>query len=167
MVDVEHDRLQVPRPIEQDRRQIEEAPTVGDPGQGVEVGEVMQALHEELQLQLGLDPGQQFPGAKGLGDIVLATDLKGATDGGLVAHGRDEDDGDGPGALVVLQLATEFEAIDVRHHDVEQDQVDEGMVQDPPGTGGVGDIPHVIVLEETGENIQVFDLVVDSEDHRW
>ena len=123
----------------------------------------MQPRHQELQFQMGPHPGQQFPGAKGLGDIVLAADLEGATDGGLVAHGGDEDDGNGPGALVVLQLATEFEAVDVRHHDVEQDQVDGGVVQDPPGAGGVGDIPHVVAIEETDKDVQVFDLVVHGQ----
>ena len=76
-----------------------------------------------LGLQLHLDPGIDDGGTDGLVDVVGRPQAKTALLAVLVDQGRHQDHRDVPGSGLFTQALEHFEAIHVRHHDVEQDQI--------------------------------------------
>ena len=59
----------------------------------------------------------------GFGEVLVGPRLEPGHDVLRVGHRRHEDDRDEHGILPFLEPPADFDAVDFRHHDVEQDQV--------------------------------------------
>lgn len=71
--------------------------------------------------QGGADPGNQLQGVERLCDIIVGTHIESQNLVGILAFGRDEDDGD---VAILADLHHGANAIQAGHHDIQQDQVD-------------------------------------------
>ena len=65
--------------------------------------------------------GHQFAGPEGLGDVVLGAQGEADDLVGLLVFRREEDDGNVPH---LAHANAEFEAVDARHHDIHDGQVE-------------------------------------------
>src|SRR5210317_1627905 len=97
---------------------------------------------------MGFDAGFQYLVVDGLGDVVHSTQLEPPDNIIVLAHGGEKYDGDIPGALIAFQAPAHFQAVDFRHHDVEQDQVG--------GIVGNSDIERVLAADRNHDLVVVF-----------
>ena len=79
--------------------------------------------HPAGVLEGAADPFEEQVGVVGLGDIVVRAHVQAPHDIVHVAHGRQEDDGQGVQVGVGAQAVTELEAIHHRHGDVADHQI--------------------------------------------
>ena len=70
--------------------------------------------------ELGPHPGQHLHGVEGLCDIVVGTHVEAVDLVGALTFGGQQDDGDVGG---LPQLGGDGDAVHLRHHDVQQDQL--------------------------------------------
>jgi hypothetical protein len=70
--------------------------------------------------QEGIDARHKFPVAKWFGDVVIGAHLKTVDDVSFPVSGGEHDDGD---AAVLADALADFEAVHVRHHDVQKHKV--------------------------------------------
>lgn len=138
------------------------------------LGRAAQALHDlqpRLAQRLGTHQGQvgadacaHHGRAHGFDDVVHATGFEAL---GLVAHvgqGRDEDHRDAAGLGPGLELAANVVAVELRHHDVQQDQV-RGLLPcqlQRPGAVG-GKLQAVVIAQDLPQHVQVGGLIVDQQ----
>ena len=113
--------------------------------------------------QDGADAGEEFAGVEGFGQVVVGAEFEADDAVGFVAHGGEHDDGDvGHGA----QPAGDVEAGLAGEHEVEDDEL---VVAGGPGTACVAAIAdggdaHSVTVEETGEEVADFAVIVDEQD---
>ena len=110
-----------------------------------------------------LDAGHQLAGVEGLGHIVIGAQLQADDLVHVVGAGGEDDDGD---VARLAQLAADLEAVHLRHHDVEDDQV--GLVgldllQRLTAVIGGLDLESFLGEVEAGE-LDDIPLVVDDQD---
>ena len=82
-------------------------------------------------------------------------------------HGRDHDHRDMPQLLVGLELLEHLVAVQLRHHDVQQDEIEPlgaEAVQRLPSVYGGGNVGVALPLEPAGERVAVVFVVVDDEE---
>ena len=90
---------------------------------GVELFPLGQHRAVILDLEEVLDAGQEFAAVERLGDEIVGPGLQ-APDAVLrFLQGGDHDDRDDGGGLVGPEAAADLVAVDLRQHDVEEDQV--------------------------------------------
>ena len=89
---------------------------------------ILKVLHEHiapaLLLETGADPRLQQHRVEWLGQVVLRAELNTAHHAVEVVERRDHDHRDVAQPGIELEAPQDLEAVHVRHHDVEQDQVD-------------------------------------------
>src|SRR5262249_61728336 len=78
---------------------------------------------EPLFFERGADSSSQQDRIEGFAEIVLRAGLDTAHDTVDLVEGRDHDDRDIAQGRIALHLAEDLKAIDLRHHQVEQDQI--------------------------------------------
>ena len=79
-------------------------------------------------------PGQEHPGAEGLGDIVVRAQLQPRDNVRFLPLGRDHDHREMLGPVVLLEMAADLQAVHAREHEVQEDEVGE---QDLGGAQGL------------------------------
>src|SRR5262249_53300247 len=80
--------------------------------------------------------------------------------------GGQEDDGDVLEARILLDLAADREPVHLRHHDVEEDEIEDAVFEDLErfrSPGGAGDV-EPLLLEDRLLEVQDVLVVVDHED---
>ncbi len=87
------------------------------------LGLLLLAFAAAAQAQLGAHAGAHLGHAHRLGDVVGGAGVEAGDDVVGFAAGADEYDGDVGGVGLALQAAADFQAVEVRQDDVEQDQV--------------------------------------------
>jgi hypothetical protein len=113
-------------------------------------------------------PGHQLPGREGLGDVVVGAHLEAEDLVALLGAPGHHDDRDAARLGVLLQPAADFPAVEVGHHDVQQDEVGPGLAGLLDGIGAatghqdvvpflveviadqLGDVPFVLDHEHAG-----------------
>ncbi len=78
-----------------------------------------------------LHAGEEHPGAEGLGHVIVGAELQARHDVGLLALGREHDDGDALRRLVGLEHPADLEPVEAGQHQVEDDEIG------PVGAGGL------------------------------
>src|SRR5262249_35691226 len=114
------------------------------------------------------DAQQQFAFVDGLGDKVVGAGLDGTLDVAGVIEGGDHDDADVARGRVGAQALADLEAADLRHHDVEEDQVGlpgGDLVQRFLAVGGGADVV-TAVAEVRLDQLDALRVVVGDEDAR-
>ena len=81
-----------------------------------------QLLLHGAQLEVGIDPRHDFVDLQGFGDVVHPPGLETRDLAADIGQRRHEDHRDVAGTCLRLQAAADFEAVDPRHHNVEQDE---------------------------------------------
>ena len=117
-----------------------------------------------LAPQMGGHLGAQLGGSEGLADVVVGAEAV-AGDGVLLGHlGGEEDDGAVKGGA---GAADELEAVEVRHHDVAEQEVVAREVH-PQHLGGVADAHDLVAVpsEHPRERVEDRPLVVHRQDAR-
>ena len=129
----------------------------------VGASEVRQVL---LQRELCTDTGLHDGRRDGLGQVVCGPQVQPLGLVLLLAHGRDEDDRDVLGGIVLLELTADFIAVHLGHHDVQEDQVRGARgacrLERLRSVDGGHDL--VVRLEQIGQHVDVEPLVVDDQD---
>ncbi len=93
--------------------------------------------------QHGAHAHQQLAQPEGLGDVVVRAQIEAANDIRFLLFGGDHDHRD---ARFAAQVADELVAVHVGHHDVQQDQVGVGLVEDLQRLAPVGGGQHLEIL---------------------
>ena len=122
---------------------------------------------QPLLFQAGAEPRLQQHLIERLEQIIDGTELDAAHDAGHLVERRDHDDGQVVQAALILQPAQHLIAVDLRHHHVEQDQVETFLVQPADRLLSVlGDlnIGITLELEVERERIAVVVVVIDDQD---
>jgi len=104
----------------------------------------------------------------GLGEVFIGADLEARDNVLRIAARGDQDDGDEGEALVGLELAAHLEAVELGHHDVEQDEVGQeraGLGQGLRTVGGHCQ-PVAVDLEAAREDVAVGLVIIGNED-QW
>lgn len=70
-----------------------------------------------------MDSGEEFGVAEGLDDVVRRPHLEGQGDVGIAVAGREQNDRDVPEMGRLLELTEDFEAVDGREEDVQEDEI--------------------------------------------
>ena len=120
---------------------LDEDTPVGQAGERVVVG---QAVLVDLEGQAVAHPDLQLAGVHGLGQELGRAQLQRAQLAGRVAGRRQHDDRRVAQPLVQADQAQQVEAVQLRHHQVEQDQA--GSV----GSGGLQRQPGIVDRDEAG-----------------
>ena len=126
----------------------------------------LQLLLEAAQGQVGVHPGDDLFGLKGLGDIVHRPQLEPFDLVFGLPERRQENNGDIMVRGVGLEAPADLEAIDARHHDVEQDEIGEGFSRDRQGALTVFGHQQAVAApgEGLGKHLQVGGVVVHHQD---
>jgi hypothetical protein len=113
--------------------------------------------------QHGADAGQQLARIARLGQVVVGAQFQADDAVGLLAHGRQHDDG---GAVGGRQAAADGQAVLAGQHDVEHHQIDRASGQHLFHGAGVGrGLDGVAVAtQEVGHDVADAGIVVDDED---
>ena len=122
---------------------------------------------QPLPFQAGAEARLQQHLIEGLEQIIDRTELDAAYDAGHLVERRDHDDGQVVQAPLILQPAQHLIAVDLRHHHVEQDDVEAFLVQPRDrllSVLGDLDIGVALQLEIERERVAVVVVVVDDED---
>jgi hypothetical protein len=112
------------------------------------------------------DARDQLARREGLGDVVVGAQLEAEHLVALLDTARHHDHGDRRRVGVLLEPAADLPAVELGHHDVEQDDVRPGLPGAPEGVGAVGDARHLpaflrqVVADQLGD----VGLVLDDED---
>src|SRR5690606_27173105 len=127
------------------------------PDAGAELGLVDLAPLDDL-----LDAGEDVLDVERLRDVVVDAVGEALGAGGVVGLGREEDEGDGGGALVAAQRGQQREPVHPRHHDVRDDEVGDLLLDEGEGLLPVLGRAHDValpdpVLEEAPERRVVLD----------
>ena len=124
------------------------------------------ALAPALALQAGADPGAQQDRVERLGQVVLGARLDAADHAVGLLQARDHDHRDGVQALVRLEPLEHLEAVEIGHHQIEQDQVEllerEKLERAPAGLGA----GHLVAVarQAAKQQVAVAGVVVDHQD---
>ena len=121
---------------------------------------------EALLLEAGADPGTEQHGVARLGEIVLGPELDRADDAGRLVERRDHQDRDVAPVRVLLEPRQHRGPVEVRHHDVEEDEVDRLGLEDRERLGsalGHAD-PMALSREAPRQELAVLLVVVDHQD---
>ena len=123
----------------------------------------------ELQAkQLAGHPRQHFFGLNRFGDVVRGAQFQSRHFVAHFAQGRQEYDGDIRGIGIGLEPAADFEAVDVRHHDVEKNEI--GF--DPLGNlkcglaAGCRQNAMSATIQDSNQNLEIDRSVIHDEDGR-
>jgi hypothetical protein len=98
---------------------------------------------QPFALQASPDAGAQQGRIEGFGQVVLSTQLDAADDAIDLIDSGNHDDGDVPQAVIRLHCRQHLVAVYVRHHDVEQHEIERSRIeqlQGLPAVGGGGDV---------------------------
>ena len=112
------------------------------------------------------DPRDQLARREGLGDVVVGAHLEAEDLVPLFHAAGDHDHGNAAGLGILLEPPTDLPAVELRHHDVEQDDVGLVLARALEGVGAIPDQDHVVaflgqvVADELGHVL----LVLDHED---
>ena len=91
--------------------------------------------HLEIQDLREASPARhELSGLEWLGEVVVGSQFQSHDSVGYLASGRKHDDGDG---LLLADLPAELEAVHVRKHDLEYDQIRGLRVQLPQAISGM------------------------------
>ena len=124
------------------------------------------AVAQPLTIEGGADAGAQDHLVEGLWKIVLRPELDAARNAVDLAHGRDHDHRNVPQPLVGLEPGQGLDAIQDRHHDIEQDEV-EGLgreqIQRLCTIRSDGKVPVSFALEPLGQRVAIVVVVIDDE----
>jgi len=116
--------------------------------------------------QHGLDPGDKFARAEGLGDVIVGSDLKAEDAIRLAALGRQENYRHGGEALSLADVAAKFETVFAGNHDVEHEE--RGTlalgVGDHSGTVGIDADRKTFVFQVMANEAGNVGIVFDDED---
>src|SRR5262249_31867767 len=121
---------------------------------------------QSLALQAGSYAGAQQRRIERLGQIVLGTQLNAADNAVDLVDSGNHDDRDVPQALVRLHCRQHLVAVHLRHHDVEQDEIERfgvEQVQSVPAVGSGGDVQIALAGKPTAQRESVVLDVVDHE----
>ena len=143
--------------------------------QGAPVNDLLQIgifipekVGHRLELELRLHPCQNNGRAHRLHDVIDGTEFQPFFLVGDVGLGRQENDRNLPGHRVTLQTTTNLVTIQVRHHDVQQDQVGRfcplGNLQGLFAI--IGDLHPIDILEDEAEQGQAFQRIIHHENGR-
>ena len=128
-----------------------------------------QLVVEALLLEAGADAGSQEDRVERLRQVVRRAQLDAADDALQLVHGRDHDHGDGPQPVVGLELLQHLVAVDLRHHDVQQNEVERARSQQLQRLATVprgADVRVPLTAEALGQGVEVVLVVVDDEQRR-
>ena len=121
----------------------------------------LQLVHIMLQGELRLDPGLQQGRVDRLQDIVRGPQVEALRLVGSLTLGGEKNDRYVPCLWISLQLATDLVAIDLRHHDIQQDQVRCLGLRNLEGDMAIdGHLDLVVIPQDALHHIQVFRRVV-------
>ena len=131
----------------------------------VHVGDLVVQL---LQPQRGLDPGHQRHLVDRLGEVFVGAGLESRHHVLGVGLGGAQDDRHERQRRVALELLADLDAVDLRHHDVEQNQVGQKRPDGGQRLLAIGGLLELIALrtEPRHENVAVGFVVVDDQDTR-
>ena len=87
------------------------------------MGDVVKVVVESLLVDQRSHSRDQFDAIVGFGEEVVGSCFDAADAAVSVVEGGDKDDGDEARFLVVFKAVADFEAVQLRHHDIEQDEV--------------------------------------------
>ena len=121
---------------------------------------------DRQKTQLRLHAGERFVQVDGLRDVIDGADAETFDFSLLRCPGGDEDDRDGAGVFRRLQPAAYLDAVHVRHHHVEQDEVGLGLcdeIQRLHSTVSRDDM-QALALELALEQLHVDRLIIDDQD---
>jgi hypothetical protein len=119
-----------------------------------------------LLLETGADPRLEEHRVERLRQVVVGAELNAAHHAVYVVERRDHDHRDVAQPGIVLEAPQDLKAAHLRHHDVEEDQIDGLAAQAIKGVAAV-DRGHALVVEELQllrEDVAVERLVVDDQD---
>ena len=122
---------------------------------------------QPLPFQAGAEARLQQHLIERLEQVIDRTELDAAYDAGHLVERRDHDDGQVVQAPLILQPAQHLIAVDLRHHHVEQDDVEAFLVQPRDrllSVLGDLDIGVALQLEIERERVAVVVVVIDDED---
>ena len=131
----------------------------------VHVGDLVVQL---LQPQHGLDPRHQRHLVDRLGEIFVGAGLEPGHHVLGVGLGGAQDDRHERQRGVALELLADLDAVDLRHHDVEQDQVGQQLLGGGERLLAVGGLLELVALrpEPRHQDVAVGLVVVDDQDAR-
>ena len=131
----------------------------------VHVGDLVVQL---LEPQHGFDPRHQRHLVDRLGEIFVGAGLEPGHDVLGVRLGGAQDDRHERQRGIVLEPFADFDAVDLRHHDVEQDQVGEELLGGGERLLAVAGLPEFVALrpEPRHQDVAVGLVVVDDQDTR-
>ena len=123
-------------------------------------------LRGALPSQLGIDAGGELAHLEGLGDVVVGSDLEPHDDVDNIARGRHHDDRYLDAGTA--QPAAHVEAGEAGQGEVEQDQVDVGLLRNAQAVVAVlGKLdPESVLMRQHRENVAHRRIVVDDEHGR-
>ena len=105
---------------------------------------------------------------EGLGQIVVAAGIQPLDHVARIGFGGDKDDRDRSQRAVLLEHAHHGDAVELRHHDVEQDQVRLEVAGFRKSLFTIGGGRHFVAvrLETHAQDLEVFRRIVDRENAR-
>ena len=132
------------------------------PGRG---GAQSQLVGQHLEPHEALDPGHELQVVDRLGQEVVGAGLEPANAVGNLVERGDHDDRDVRGCRIALETPANLEAVHVRHHHVEQHDIDLGVLAGLYRVGAVERGEHLEILsQEPGfEQLHIGGNVVDDE----
>ena len=121
-----------------------------------------------LQAQHGLHPRHQRRLVDRLGEIFVGAGFEPGDDVLGVGLGRAQDDRRERHRRIVLDPLADLDAVDLRHHDVEQDQVGQMLLGGGERLFAVGGLLEVVAVraEPREQDVAVGLVVVDDQDTR-
>ena len=126
-----------------------------------------QPVVETLFLEAGADAGAQENRVEGLRQVVRRTQLDAADDALQLVHGRDHDHGDRAEPFVGLERLQHLVAVELRHHDVQENQIERSRPQELQRLAAVprsADIRVPLATEALGQGVEVVLVVVDHQE---
>ncbi len=121
-----------------------------------------------LLLQARPDPRLEQHRIEGLGQVVLGAELDAAEHAVELVEGRDHDHRQVAKRGVGLDLPEHAIAVELRHHDVEQDEIDRLLGQHPQGRRAVESRDRIVAeqLQLLLEQVDVQGLIVGDQNPR-
>ena len=115
--------------------------------------------------QHGVDPGKQFAGGEGLGQVVVGAHLQADDAVGLVVARGEHQHRRGL-VLADAQLAAEQQAVVAGHHDVEDDQVHRVGFEERAHLPAIGDDggAQAVLLQVVAYQLANLAVIVDDQD---
>src|SRR5688572_208201 len=92
------------------------------------------------------DAGHELAGRERLRHVVVGAHLEAQHLVAFLGAARDHDHGDGAGVRLRLDAAADLPAVELRDHDVEEDQVGEVLPGHLQGLGAAGDDAHLVTF---------------------